>query len=46
MDDTLGDGFAGYNEWIIRKIKVKIVTDFVYEFQKDAYTVIARYIHC
>ena len=34
---TLGEGFAGYNEWVIQKLNAEIVADFVDEYHKDAY---------
>ena len=37
MEDILGDVFAVYSDWVIQKIKVSIVTDFVYECPEDAY---------
>ena len=37
MNDTLGDAFIGYNEWVIQKVKVEIVADFVNEYHEDTY---------
>ena len=34
--DTLGDVFAVYSECVFYKLKMEIVTDFVYECQLDA----------